>query len=361
MKTYFGRARLKRHQKAKKGFHLTRLRTSHPSLVVGGVDVLCSCVVVPEHELRKDCWVIAAGSLVVPKLREAWAQGPDVTTEKMLRHVADEVKDVNATAPSRPMEIVGSNTELEQAIGSNKIAVIHTIEGGHALAENPDNVAKFKTLGVAMITIAHFYENGVAAPVDAVPPDFTLKKLGCFRGKKDLSKGLLKHGPDVVEEMFDRGVIVDLTHCTPAARTDVYHLPNPKKRPLVFSHVGAASVRESPKNPTDDEIATIAATGGVVGVIFYNHWLTTADVKKQDADTLAFAMQNIRRIVEKGGEDCVAFGSDFDGLTDPPDDLKEPADLPNLTAALLAERYTPEQIKKFLGGNFKRVLREGWT
>ncbi len=100
-------------------------------------------------------------------------------------------------------------------------------------------MVKLADLGVAMITIAHFYPNGVAAPVDAIPPDFALKKLGCFREPKDLTKGLLALGPDVVQEMFERGVVVDLTHCTPAARNDVYALANPKRRPLVFSHVGA--------------------------------------------------------------------------------------------------------------------------
>ncbi len=114
-------------------------------------------------------------------------------------------------------------------------------------------------------------------------------------------------------------------------------------------------------NPTDEEIRVIAATGGVIGVIFYNHWLTTENVKKDGADTLASVIQNIRHIYRVGGEDCVAFGSDFDGMTDPPDDLKEPGDLPNLTAALMVDGYTPEQIKKFLGGNVQRVLQEGWS
>ncbi len=56
----------------------------------------------------------------------------------------------------------------------------------------------------------------------------------------------------------------------------------------------------------------------------------------------------------------MAFGSDWDGMTDPPDDLKEPADWPNLTAALSQANFTDAQIKKFLGGNAMRVLEKGW-
>ncbi len=46
-------------------------------------------------------------------------------------------------------------------------------------------------------------------------------------------------------------------------------------------------------------------------------------------------------------------------MTDPPDDLREPADIPRLTQALL-ETFTPERVRKFIGGNALRALRAGW-
>ena len=54
------------------------------------------------------------------------------------------------------------------------------------------------------------------------------------------------------------------------------------------------------------------------------------------------------------------FSSDFDGFTDPPDDLKDASQLPRLTQRSLVAGYSPEDIQKILGGNALRVLMEGW-
>jgi membrane dipeptidase len=56
----------------------------------------------------------------------------------------------------------------------------------------------------------------------------------------------------------------------------------------------------------------------------------------------------------------VGIGSDFDGFTDPPDDLKDASPLPQLTQRLLAEGHSPQAIRKILGGNALRVLKDGW-
>jgi membrane dipeptidase len=60
------------------------------------------------------------------------------------------------------------------------------------------------------------------------------------------------------------------------------------------------------------------------------------------------------------GVDHVGIGTDFDGFTDPPDDLKDASELPYLTQRLAAENYSAEAITKILGGNAMRALRQGW-
>ncbi len=54
------------------------------------------------------------------------------------------------------------------------------------------------------------------------------------------------------------------------------------------------------------------------------------------------------------------IGSDFDGFTGTPDNLKDASELPRLTQHLLAEGFTREMMVKIWGGNGLRVLREGW-
>jgi membrane dipeptidase len=204
-----------------------------------------------------------------------------------------------------------------------------------------------------MLTLAHFYANEVAAPVVGIPPE--MQKLKCFKQPKDLELGLGPIGEPVIEEMLRLGMIVDLTHCTAKARREAYEICG-TRRPLVFSHVGVQPLADDPMSPTEDEIRTIASTGGVIAVIFMNSWLG----ERGNKNGLEAIIATIRQIIEIGGIDSVAIGSDFDGFTDPPDDLKDIAEMPKLTETLLQAGFSGTEIEKILGLNMERVLRDGW-
>ena len=62
-----------------------------------------------------------------------------------------------------------------------------------------------------------------------------------------------------------------------------------------------------------------------------------------------------------GTWDHVAIGTDFDGLTDPPDDCESEAKLPLIARAARAPRASPApSVEAVLGGNARRVLQDGW-
>jgi membrane dipeptidase len=69
-------------------------------------------------------------------------------------------------------------------------------------------------------------------------------------------------------------------------------------------------------------------------------------------------IDHIDHIVKTAGIEHVGLGSDFDGVSSLPDGLDSAADLPKITEALAARGYTPDQLRKFLGGNFLRVFRK---
>jgi membrane dipeptidase len=167
--------------------------------------------------------------------------------------------------------------------------------------------------------------------------------------------GLKPFGEQVIEEMVRLGVILDIVHCTPPARRRIYDIVG-NRLPIIASHVGAYEVNPSPYNLKDWEIKKIADTGGAVGVIFMNYWLMPNETKRG----LNFVARTLNHFVKVAGIDHVAIGSDFDGFTDPPDDLKDASLFPNLTQRLIAEGYGTEEIKKIWGQNVLRVLRQGW-
>ena len=54
----------------------------------------------------------------------------------------------------------------------------------------------------------------------------------------------------------------------------------------------------------------------------------------------------------------MALGSDFDGGPTPPRGMKDIADLPRLTEAMLRRGWSEQRIRKFLGGNLLRLFGE---
>ena len=70
-------------------------------------------------------------------------------------------------------------------------------------------------------------------------------------------------------------------------------------------------------------------------------------------------IDHIDHIAKVAGVDHVGLGSDFDGVSGQlPQGLDSPADLPKITAALMARGYSAEDCRKILGGNLLRVFRE---
>lgn len=170
-----------------------------------------------------------------------------------------------------------------------------------------------------------------------------------------MAKGLSTFGKEVVDTMVELGMIVDVTHCTPPARRQVYDIVD-CRAPILASHIGAYQINPNPYNLEDWEVEEIEKSGGAVGVIFMNYWLSPHQRKRG----LDYVIQTIRHFINIGGINCVAVGTDFDGFTDPPDDLKDASELPYLTQRLVAERFDEDDILKLLGSNAINVLREGW-
>ena len=61
-------------------------------------------------------------------------------------------------------------------------------------------------------------------------------------------------------------------------------------------------------------------------------------------------------IIRVAGIDAVGIGTDFDGISALPEGIDSAADLPKITAALLALGYSADDLRKVLGGNLMRVF-----
>ncbi len=356
LKTYLFNKRLYKKHKTGGAWNPLAMRVDLPKIVEGGVNAIFSSVYLPENKMIMDCTILSFITSLVGLFSKKFRSVKKGNPFSVTMDIIDNFEQAVAKAQKKGwnnFEIARSVSDFKRILSENKIAFIHSIEGAHSLDGKLENLQKFFDRGVSMLTLAHFYENEVTRTVGGIPQ--SKKMLWCFKNEKEQSEGLPTLGRQVVEEMIRIGMLIDLSHCTIKARDEIYKINN-KRRPLVFSHNGVHKMNPAAMNPTDEEIKLIADCGGVIGVIFMNFWLFHKDKK----NGLELIINTIRHLKKIGGIDCIAIGSDFDGFTDPPDDIKDMSKMPKLTKALFDAGFSDEEVEKILGKNVLRVIEEGW-
>ena len=109
----------------------------------------------------------------------------------------------------------------------------------------------------------------------------------------------------------------------------------------------------------EDSIATRTKTLRAAGV----DTVALADsAKRWDKNapraTLQQVADHIEHVRDVAGIDHVGLGSDFDGITSVPAGLENVSKFPDLVAELLKRGWKVEDVKKIVGLNALRVLRE---
>lgn len=228
--------------------------------------------------------------------------------------------------------LLGSRADLaaylsDRAANPAMTAGILSIEGAHALDDDPANVEVAADAGIRMISPAHFFDTAFG---------------GSAHGMEQY--GLTDRGREMVRRMEARGVILDVAHSSARAIDDALAIST---RPVVASHTGVRGVCDNARNLTDAHLAGIAATGGLVGIGF---WETACG--GPDPSWIA---RSIAYAVERIGVAHVALGSDWDGAVGVPFDA---AGLVHLTDALLDVGLDEAAIRAVMGENVLRVLGE---
>ena len=144
--------------------------------------------------------------------------------------------------------------------------------------------------------------------------------------------------------MEELQILVDLAHSSSRTIQDVLGMTN---RPVVVSHTGVQATCPGTRNLSDEQLRRIAATGGVVGIGYWDGAVCTIGA--------ASTGRAIRHAADVVGVDHVALGSDFDGTTRMPFDT---SGLVQVTQALLDQGFNPEEIARIMGENVLRLLRE---
>lgn len=249
---------------------------------------------------------------------------------KTTREQIDRVKEMCAAYPS-VFELAYTADDVMRIFKSGKIASLIGMEGGHSINGSLETLRDMYRRGARYMTLTHSKNTPWADSATDNP----------------VHNGLTKFGEQVVLEMNRLGMIVDLSHVSPAT---MRHALRITKAPVIFSHSGARAVCDHPRNVPDDVLRTLRANGGVVMVVFLPRYVSNS------TPSVSKVADHIDHIRKTAGINHIGIGSDFDGGGGFPG-LDDVSKFPNLTLELIRRGYTDEEIKKILGLNVLRVMR----
>ncbi|MGQ0733822.1 MAG: dipeptidase [Acidobacteriota bacterium] len=263
--------------------------------------------------------------------------------------------------------------DVERAFKAGRIGSLIGLEGGHSIDSSLATLRMLHALGAGYMTLTHSQNVPWADAATDRPA------LG----------GLSRFGEEVVREMNWLGMLVDLSHVSPETMEDAIRV---SAAPIIFSHSSAKAVCNVPRNVPDQVLQMLPANGGVIMITFVPGFISQS-VADHSAKTQA-ALQSLRaqfpnnqayvdaamerwraenpepratlqqvadhidHVRKVAGIDHIGLGGDFDGISSVVQGLEDVSKYPDLTAELLKRGYTDLDIRKILGVNILRVMRE---
>ena len=225
-----------------------------------------------------------------------------------------------------------SYQDVESVYKSGKIGALMSIEEGGVLGGDLDKLKQAYQDGVRLITLTWNYPNGLGEP-------------HCGEQHKKLTP----KGIEFVEAMQDLGIIVDCSHLNDAGTEQLGDILD---APFIASHSNAREVTAHTRNLPDNLIKLIANKGGVIGLNFAQSFLGISPVSRIE-DIVKHGLY----LINKGGEDVVALGTDFDGIK-PNTEIKDASEMYRLYDAFNEAGLSVEQCEKLFWKNADRLLKE---
>jgi membrane dipeptidase len=319
----------------------------------------------------------------IPRLRRGgvgaqfWSVYVSARTEKTgdaLERTLEQCDLVHRMVARYPdvFELASTADDIERIRGKGKIASLLGIEGGYSIEDSLAALRMFYALGVRYMTLTHSDTTSWADSATDAP------RHG----------GLSEFGERVVREMNRIGMLVDISHVSVDCMDDVLRVST---APILASHSSAFALAPHPRNVPDDILVRVAQNGGVVmvnfssGFIVRENAIKTAnmfEVRRQLAEqypdeavsqekfrewraslhlqrgTVRDVVDHIEHIARVAGVDHVGLGSDYDGISLLPEQLEDVGGYPYITQELMNRGWSERDIRKVLGGNALRALRE---
>ena len=186
------------------------------------------------------------------------------------------------------VEMANTADDIRRITGSKKCAALLSVEGGAVLDGKLENIEKLKKDGVKMMTLTWNGANELAS------------------GNVNPEMGFTAFGREAVREMERQNIIVDVSHLNDKGMEELMGFAT---KPIIATHSNLRSVCSHKRNVTEEMFKYIVEHKGLCGLKLLHGFVWDEPMK----DSKAELFRHVYRMLELGGEDVIACGSDFDG------------------------------------------------
>ena len=254
----------------------------------------------------------------------------DPVADELYRSTIGQLERVRRSGQEGHVRLVRGRADLVRLTDVPTPSALLAIEGGDPLEGKVERVREFYELGVRSIQLVHYRVN----------------ELGDIQTEPPRHNRLTDVGAAVIGEMNRLGMVVDGAHAAPATLAGILAA---SRTPIIVSHTGSAELRPRvARHITDDQMRSVAARGGVVGI-----W----PLVRQRPATLDGFFADLRHARQVMGVDHVSFATDMTGMAMSTAILTY-TEFAAVPAALLANGFTETEVRKILGANVLRVIEQ---
>lgn len=292
-----------------------------------------------------------------------------LSPDEAVRQTFEQIAIARSFAERHPEAFANVTTaaEAERAMKAGRLAGFVAMEGAHQIADDIPTLRRAHAAGVRAMTLSHSQPTLLFDSATSDPKH----------------NGIAPGAPAMIAEMNRLGVLVDLSHVSPAAMNAVLDIT---RAPVIFSHSSAKALTSHPRNVPDEVLQRLKANGGIVMITFVPAFISQAradwEIRRQaqrmiagqgaeaearmkqwdtanprPQSTLGMVADHVEHAARVAGHDHVGLGGDFDGVPDLPAGLEDVSTYPALLAELARRGWSDENLKKLAGLNFLRVLR----
>ncbi|MGD0422782.1 MAG: membrane dipeptidase [Candidatus Bathyarchaeia archaeon] len=253
--------------------------------------------------------------------------------------------------------------DIIRAHDEGKVAMIPHLEGAAPIENELDRIDVLYGLGYRVMGLVYSESNGIGSGL-----------------KEKNDGGLTEFGHQVVRRMNKVGMAIDVAHTGDVTAIDAIKASN---TPIFITHAGARALWASARLKPDSVMRELAEHGGVIGMEAAPHTTLT---QKNPKHSIESVMEHFEYCVDLIGIDHVSFGPDTifgdhvglhhqfskhlsldktqEGLrfeeVEYVKGLENPSEYPNIVRWLVKHGYSDDEIRKAIGENTVRVLRQVW-